>query len=71
MVISKPPLQSFNKYALKDKFALFSVLLQQNAGRLAQGSVWVFEMIDTSSQPARDYMQIVPAKRQDYPNRRA
>ena len=39
------------------------LLLQQRAGRIARQPVWVFGIVNTSFQPARGYMEIVPRRK--------
>ena len=38
------------------------LLLQQYVGRIARQPIWVFGIVDTSFQPARGYMEIVPRR---------
>ena len=37
-------------------------MLQQHVGRIARQPIWVFGTVDTSFQPARGYMEIVPRR---------
>ena len=49
-------------------------IIKQHLGRTAQQPIWIFGVVDTSFQPARGYMEIVPGRDRktltDFPNRK-